>query len=152
MKILGILLSLLFLSACVARKGEINGVLCYPSDYVPSMNVYLKETHSQKIYKLTTNQDQRRFKFRNIPFGDYTAYAYTLDKVSMDRKGAQSQAKGGYTKAVACGLTIHCHDHSLIKIKIKSRRYKDTISICDFYGAIVPTEPKGTLQITQTTK
>ncbi len=122
------------------KTTELNGVLCYPSDYIPKMTVYLKETNSDKVYKLTTTDNQRLFKFTNIPFGDYCAYAYTFDKTLTDTSGIETKASGGYTKAVPCGLTVNCNDHTLINFKIDNNISKDTISICDFYGAIVPTE------------
>ena len=139
-KIIGILLFVNFLTACSDKTGELNGVLCYPSEYIPKMNVYLKEKNSDKIYKLTTVENQRLYKFTDIAYGDYVAYAYTVDKTMSDINGVEYKSSGGYTHAVPCGLTVKCKDHSLIEIKIDKKIYSDTISICDFYGAIVPTE------------
>jgi hypothetical protein len=104
------------------------------------MTVYLKHKDSDKIYKLTTAENQRLFKFNNIPFGDYFAYAYTIDKTLSNTSGVETKASGGYTKAVPCGLTVQCNDHSLIKIEINNKITEDTILICDWYGAIVPKE------------
>jgi hypothetical protein len=123
------------------NTSELNGVLCYPSDYyIPEMTVYLRQTNSDKVYKLTTKENQSLFKFKDIPFGEYCCYAYTLDSTIEDTNGIKTKAIGGYTKAVPCGLTIDCNDHTLINFKIDSISSKDTISICDFYGAIVPNE------------
>ncbi len=128
------------LCACSDRKYELNGVLCYPSEYIPKMTVYLKQTNSQKVYQLKTIENQRSFKFTNIPFGECCCYFYTIYKILTDTRGIESKASGGYTKAVPCGLTVDCKDHTLIKFRIDSNICKDTISICDFYGAIVPSE------------
>lgn len=122
------------------KASELNGVLCYPSDYIPKMKVYLMEINSDKVYKLTTTENQRLFKFTNIPFGDYCAYAYTIENTLTEPSGIKIKASGGYTKAVPCGLSVKCKDHTLINFKIDNSVSKDTIRICDFYGAIVPTE------------
>lgn len=130
----------LLLMACNSNVATVNGTLCYPSEYVPKMTVYLKESKSKKVYKVITQEAQQSFKFKGIPFGDYFAYAYTLEKVMMDSDGKGSKASGGFTQAVPCGLTVNCNDHSLIPVKLRSRVHKDAIKICDWYGAKVPPE------------
>lgn len=117
-----------------------NGSLCYPSEYIPAMTVYLKSTKSGKIYKLVTKEDQKFFKFSNIPYGEYCCYAYTLDKTVTDIDGNKNKASCGFTKAVVCGLSVDCNDHTLINFIIDKNIYKDTLSVCDFYGAILPPE------------
>lgn len=119
---------------------ELNGTLCYPSDYIPKMTVFLEEVATKKTYKIITKEDQRSFKFNDIPFGDYFAYAYTIEQILTDVDGNSSKASGGFTKAVHCGLTVECNDHTLIHIKVDTEITKDTISICDWYGAIFPGE------------
>ena len=119
---------------------EINGVLCYPSEYIPEMTIYLKDINSQAIHKLKTKENQRLFKFSDIPRGQYFIYAYTVEKTSVDSNGSPSKAKGGYSKAVSCGLTVKCNDHQLLPIGLKDKIFRDTVSLCDWYGAIVPEE------------
>ena len=41
----------------------------------PKMTVYLKQTNSNKVYKQITKENQRLFKFTDIPNGEYCAYA-----------------------------------------------------------------------------
>jgi hypothetical protein len=82
------------------------------------MNVYLQDNITGKIYKLTTKENQREFKFKNILYGEYIAYAYPVEELL---NGAGTKIGGGYTNAVPCGLTYKCNDHSLIKININSK-------------------------------
>lgn len=124
----------------IIQTGELNGTLCFPSDYIPEMTVYLQDISNKKVYKILIQEDQRSFKFNDLPFGDYYAYAYTIEKVSSDVNGNSFKASGGFTKAVPCGLSVDCNDHSLIPIEIDAKITKDTISICDWYGALVPDE------------
>ena len=139
-KITGLLFVAIYMTACVKKKGEINGTLCFPSEYIPKMTVYLQETNLDTTFKLTTIENQRLFKFTNIPYGKYYAFAYTIDKVYIDTNDFKFKANGGYTQVVPCGLTVNCKDHSLIIIKLNNKEFKDTISICDWYGAKVPPE------------
>lgn len=139
-KIVVIVLIIFYLIACSNSRGELNGVLSYPSSYIPKMTVYLKDTATAKIYKLTTVENQRDFRFTNIPFGDYVAYAYTIDKTLSDMSGIKRKASAGYTMAVPCGLRVDCKDHTLITIKVNSKNNDDTIRIFDWYGAEVPLE------------
>ena len=144
---LGIILVFICITSCNKRTkasglkiSELNGVLCYPSEYIPQMTIYLKDINSDEIHKLKTEENQRQFKFTASPQGEYYLYAYTIEKTSVDSKGSVSRAKGGYTKAVPCGLNVKCNDHTLLLIKLKDKVFKDTISLCDWYGAIVPEE------------
>jgi hypothetical protein len=131
---------ILLLMACSNKVATVKGTLCFPSEYIPKMNVYLKESKSNKTYKLITTDNQQSFKFKRIPFGDYQAYAYTAESLGMDTNGKNVKSKGGYTHAVPCGLTVKCNDHRLILIKLRTRSNKEAIKICDWYGADVPPE------------
>ncbi len=135
-----LLFGLILLTSCSVTTGIVQGTLCYPSEYVPAMNVYLKTIGSNKIYQLASKEDQRAFTFRKIPEGNYVAFAYTIEATAVDLNNKTSKAKGGFTQFVPCGQTIACKDHSLISFKVKKGKTTNAISICDWYGAIVPAE------------
>jgi hypothetical protein len=128
------------LASCASTTGVVQGKLCFPSEYVPAMNVYLKTTGSEKVYKLVSKDNQQTFKFKKIPEGNYVAFAYTVEATSLDLNNKKSKASGGFTHFVPCGLTVECKDHSLISFKVNKGKTTDAISICDWYGAIVPAE------------
>ncbi|PQJ81265.1 hypothetical protein [Polaribacter glomeratus] len=137
----GILLStILLFTSCGINKGIVKGSLCYPSDYIPEMNVYLKNMDNNKIYLTDTKQGQKTFRFKKIVSGNYVAYAYTKDSIAMELNGNSLKASGGFTKAVDCGLTVKCNDHRLVKFEVKKGKTVNSISICDWYGALVPKE------------
>ncbi len=135
-----LLILFLFLISCRNKTGTVNGRLCYPSDFIPELNVYLKEKNTGKIYKQTTQIDQEYFQFLNIPYGEYCAYSYTVENMSEDQNGIEEKVSAAYTKAVPCGLSVDCNDHSIIYFKVDQQLPKDTIAICDYYGAVVPPE------------
>jgi len=123
-----------------STTGIVQGSLCYPSEYIPAMNVYLKPVNADKSYKLTIKEDQRTFKFKKVPAGSYVAFAYTVEETLIDFHNKRSKASGGFTLAVPCGLTVACKDHALIHFKVNKGKVTSNIKICDWYGAIVPTE------------
>ncbi len=133
-------LSVIFLAGCDNTMGKVKGTLCYPSDYIPDMNVYLKNNSSGKIHKLAVKENQKTFLFKEVPEGHYVAYAYTIDETMTDTDYHTSKAGGGYTQFVKCGLTVECKDHTLIVFTVKKGEAAEGISICDWYGAIIPKE------------
>ena len=125
-------------TGCMSSTGVVQGKLCFPSEYVPAMNVYLKSTGSDRVYKLVSKQNQQAFIFKKIPEGNYVAFAYTQESTSLDLNNKKSKASGGFTQFVPCGLSVDCKDHTLISFKVNKGKTTDAISICDWYGAMVP--------------
>lgn len=119
----------LFLSCNSNKPGTVKGELCYPSEYIPALNITLKNTATGKIYNLTTNLNDKNFEIKDLPEGKYIAYAYSTE---MPDYG------GGYTQAVPCGLTVACTNHELIEFEVKSGETTENIKICDWYGAVLP--------------
>ena len=128
------------LTSCASTTGVVQGKLCFPSEYVPAMNVYLKASGSTTVYKLVSKENQQTFTFKKIPEGSYVAFAYTTEATMLDLNNKKSKGSGGYTRFVPCGLSIDCKDHTLISFKVTKGKTTDAISICDWYGAIVPVE------------
>jgi hypothetical protein len=128
------------LTSCAATTGVVQGKLCYPSEYIPAMNIYLKAAGSNIIYKTVSKENDQAFTFKKIPEGNYVAFAYTTEATMLDLNNKKSKASGGYTKFVPCGLSVDCKDHSLISFKVNKGKTANAIDICDWYGAIVPKE------------
>ena len=104
------------------------------------MNVYLKSVNTDKSFKLSITEDQRTFKFKKVPAGSYVAFAYTIEETLIDFHNKKSKASGGFTRFVPCGMAVDCKDHTLISFKVNKGKTTGAISICDWYGAIVPAE------------
>jgi len=113
----------------------ISGHICYPSDFsIPAMNIYVKNITLGTIFSLLTKEDDTSYVFYNLPEGEYIAYAYTAESISGEK------ATGGYTFAVLCGLSVDCKDHRLISFFLPPYSSSHNINICDWYGALTPTE------------
>ena len=132
-----IILSAILMTSCSSTSGTVKGTVCYPSEYIPAMNVYLKNKETSKIYSLDVNENQKPFKFKKIPAGNYIAFAYTVQEISTDANNKSAIANGGYTHAVPCGLTVECKDHSLLVFKVQNGKTTKNIEICDWFGAIM---------------
>jgi len=130
-------LSAIILSSCSSTSGTVRGTVCYPSEYIPAMNIYLKNKETNKIYSLDIKENQKPFKFKKVPAGNYIAFAYTVQEISTDDNNKTSIANGGYTHAVPCGLTVDCKDHSLLVFKVENGKTTKNIQICDWFGAIM---------------
>ena len=118
------------IEANYSQTGTVKGELCYPSEGNPSLRVLLRNIEKGNEITLITKNGQNTFEFKNVPTGHYSAYAYN------DELGNG----GGYTPAVACGLTIACKDHKLIEFEVKTGETTEKIKICDWYGAILPSK------------
>ena len=130
-------LSSILLTSCSSTSGTVKGTVCYPSEYIPAMNVYLKNKETNKIYSSDIKENQKPFKFKNIPAGNYIAFAYTVQEISTDTNNKSAIANGGYTHAVPCGLTVECKDHSLLVFKVENGKTTKNIEICDWFGAVM---------------
>lgn len=116
-------------STQTAAKGEIAGTLGYPSEGIPPLTVYAFDTTNEKKYfKLNTKVNQTSFTISDVDPGSYYVVAYTKD----------SESSGGYTKAVSCGLSVDCTDHSLIAVSVKAGETTSGVDVKDWYA------PEGT--------
>jgi len=131
------ILSSILLTSCSSTSGTVKGTVCYPAEYIPAMIVYLKNKETGKIYSLNIEENQKPYKFKKIPAGNYMAFAYTVLEVSADENNKTAIANGGYTHAVPCGLTVECKDHSLLIFKVENGKTTKNIQICDWFGAIM---------------
>jgi hypothetical protein len=115
-----------------ADMGTLQGTLCYPSEYVPAMRVYLENVDTGEIAALTSELDQATFAVDLAP-GSYVAYAHPVD---------HSFGGGAYSYAVPCGLRVECTDHRLLPFTIRAEETNKEVQICDWYAPkAVPPAP-----------
>lgn len=105
-------------------KGSITGKLGYPSEGIPELTVYAFDSFDQKKYlMIKTKVNQSEFTIPDVIPGTYYLVAY-----------ASAEYSGGYTKAVACGLSVECTDHSLIKVEVSPGKTASDVEIRDWYA------------------
>ncbi len=115
----------------LVQNGYISGKICYPSQYIPEMTAYFENTMTGQYITLPIALNQNTFGIF-LPPGEYIAYAWLPD----------FSLGGTYSKAVPCGLTTSCVDHSMIRFQVTSGSSIQGIDICDWYDLTsVPTTP-----------
>ena len=89
---------------------------------------------------------ETRYRIEGVLPGTYTVYAWLDD----------GELGGSYSKAVPCGLSVDCTDHSLIPVTVNAGQDVTGIDACDWYGPPPlprPSEyPAGSLQATRHTE
>ncbi len=111
-------------------KGSISGSLGYPSSGIPPLAVYaFKSGDFTTFYKIQTQTNQQTFTINSVDTGTYVVVAYPLDMPGL---------AGGYTQAVACGLSVECKDHSLVPVVVEAGESVTGIEVKDWYA------PEGT--------
>ncbi len=118
-------------------KGIVKGLLNYPSEYIPSMKVYLKNIETNEVFTIDTKDGQAEFEIKDIPEGVYIAYAYATYNGEI-----QNMPGGGHTTyepiADAEVTDPKQRDHTLLKFNVKNGEVTEGISIYDWYGPVVP--------------
>ncbi|MGB7874424.1 MAG: hypothetical protein WBL25_08560 [Anaerolineales bacterium] len=104
--------------------GSVTGSLSYPSEFIPPLRVFAFQVGSQTYYFVDTLRDQSTYQFGDLPAGYYKVVAYTLD----------GKLAGGYTKAVPCGLSVNCTDHTLIEVPVNVGQVVTGVDPADWYA------------------
>jgi hypothetical protein len=112
--------------------GSITGLLSYPSEFIPSLQIVLFDVNdsNQWLY-LTTAENSNVYQFDGVPVGSYYVVAYV----------AGGDFGGGYTQAVSCGLSVDCTDHSLIPVVVSGGEVTNGVNPQDWYA------PEGTFPL-----
>jgi hypothetical protein len=107
----------------VSANGTVEGTICFPSEGIPPLNLYLHQNGSADGILVPHAQNQSTFNVV-VPAGTYTAYAWVQDFTYG----------GSYSQAVACGLSVDCTDHSLVEFAVSAGATTSGIAVCDWYG------------------
>lgn len=115
-------------------KAAIKGTLGYPSEGIPPMQVYaMNTTDNTAVFSVKTPQHTQDFTISNLDPGTYYVFAYPQDTDKL---------AGGYTKAVPCGLSVECTDHSLIPVVVAAGKTVSGIEVKDWYAPAGTFPPK----------
>jgi len=106
------------------QPGTIRGHLIYPAEVLVAQRIVAFDIATMTAAAdVTTAQGQSEYEL-SVPAGDYYVVAYTLD-------GGLS---AGYSKAVPCGLSVDCTDHSLIPVHVNAGETVNDIDPQDWYA------------------
>ncbi|MBC8504148.1 MAG: hypothetical protein H8D34_04785 [Chloroflexi bacterium] len=96
--------------------GNIAGAICYPSEQIPPMTLYLQNLSNNKLFRFDIARHQNSYQVQVDP-GEYMAYAWTLG----------FDAAGGYTFS-------QTSDHRLKNFLVEPGNSVSGVDICDWYG------------------
>ena len=113
--------------------GAIRGQLTYPSEDIPALNVYAKNTTTGNVISLTTGVSQGSYLIWALA-GTYQVFAYLPD----DSK----TPSGAYTQFVVCGSSQNCTDHLLVPVTVVAGKVTDEINLTDWYAPAGTVPPK----------
>jgi len=101
---------------------NVKGKVCFPGGDIPAMTIFFEDTESSKIIELPIALGQKSYE-ESLQPGTYIAYAWLNDF-----------SRGGlYSKAVQCGLTPECDDHSVLPFSLTGTEVNDSVDLCDWY-------------------
>lgn len=115
------------------KAGGIAGSLGYPASVIPALRIVAFKVGEDFWKSVDTAQNARSFQINDLTPGKYLIVAYLLSPGKLD-----PNYSGGYSRAVLCGLTAKCTDHSLIPVEVKAGEITPNIIPADWYA------PKGT--------
>jgi len=94
-------------------SGSVTGRVCFPSEQIPPMVIYIQKVNSNWIMEVPVAQNQTEY-WAAVEPGTYIAYAWTTG----------FEIGGAYTYA----------DHTLRSFEVKRGITAEDIDICDWYG------------------
>lgn len=123
-------------ATATGATGSISGSLNYPADSLPSMYVTAFQVGTQSYQYVITIAGQGTYEIDALPPGTYHIVAYTVGG-----GGFPAGLAGGFTKAVQCGLTADCTDHSLVDVPLSPGQTVTGVNPADWYA------PDGTFPV-----
>ena len=109
--------------APVPATGTVRGRVCHPSEIIPAMTAYFRESVSNQITELAVAEGTDRYEIALAP-GTYIAFAYLPGFV----------LGGSYSAAVPCGLSVECTDHTPLPFTVPAGAVIEGVDLCDWYG------------------
>jgi hypothetical protein len=108
-----------------ANTGQIAGALSYPAGVLPAQTVYAIATDGSRFFTVETVFGQRTYTMLGVAPGDYFVLTIApgflpYDQVipSLRPSPVHEPFPAGYTKAVPCGGSTACSDHTLISVHV----------------------------------
>lgn len=129
--------------------GSISGRLGFPSEFLPPLVTYAVSTDGRRFYRVQSVTWQQHYTILGMAPGDYfvvTTAGFRGQRIASSARTEPVWTFGAaYTKAVLCGLSIQCADHSLLAVHVISGVATSNIDPADWYAdpASYPLLPVG---------
>jgi hypothetical protein len=120
-------------TATPPKPGAISGNLSFPGGVIPSLRIVAIKVGDPFWKSVSMAQNSKAYQLNDLPPGTYWVVAYLQEPSKNDPAYG-----GGYSRAVTCGLTAKCTDHTLIPVEVKSGEVTKNIHPADWNA------PRGT--------
>jgi len=113
--------------------GSISGKLTYPADSLPPLRIVAFRVENgvkTKSYQYVEVFNQDSYQINNLKPGNYWVVAFPITQAKQITPGLE----GGYTRAVACGLSVTCTDHTLVEVQVKPGETTANIDPGDWFA------------------
>ena len=117
--------------AATAQAGVISGRLSFPSEFLPAQAIYAISAGGNSYYRVETVSYQARYRILGVRPGKYFVYSTRLPLYPGSTDVMHFGA--GYTKAVSCGLSSDCTDHTPIPVQVRPTETTSGIDVTDWY-------------------
>ena len=125
-----------------AAAGSISGNVNCACDGLPAQDVYAISSDGQRFYATQTVPWQTAFRMTGVPAGHY--YVYSAERFARSADGTYEPTRrfaAGFTKAVACGATVDCNDHSPVDVNVRPGSDAAGVKTFDWYASDFPLVP-----------
>jgi hypothetical protein len=120
-----------------AGTGSISGGVGYPSEFLPAQDIYAISTDGSHFSVVETVTSQTAYVLLGLTAGDY--FVLTAPRQASIRGGATTgkpvyRFGAGYTRAVLCGLSVECTDHTLVPVHVTAEMTVAGVDPTDWYN------------------
>ena len=116
-------------SVCAgAVAGTIEGVVTFPTQFVPSMTVYASDLDTARVHSVQLARGQANFTVE-VPPGRYLVFLAPNEPGAPNVYGAYTQ----YSLCAPHGIDAQCEDHSLVAITVTAKAPHCAVTIDDWY-------------------
>lgn len=120
----------------VQSQTTIEGSLSYPSEGIPDeMTICAQNIETGKKYCTQKHLNSQKYLYGVgyrliVAPGNYQIYSYLPTSAPLDYQGY----KAYYSKAVTCGLTVKCTNHTPITVSVIAGQRLQNIDPIDWYN------------------
>jgi hypothetical protein len=115
-------------SSAGALAGTLEGIVTFPSHFVPSMTVYASDLDTARVHTVQLPRGQTNFT-AEVPPGRYVVFLAPNEPGAPNVYGAYTQ----YSLCASHEVDGKCEDHALIEVIVSAKAPRATVTIDDWY-------------------
>jgi hypothetical protein len=115
-------------SSAGALAGTLEGIVTFPSQFLPSMTVYASDLDTARVHTMQLPRGQTNF-IAEVPPGRYVVFLAPNEPGAPNVYGAYTQ----YSLCVSHDIDGKCEDHALIEVTVSAKAPRATVMIDDWY-------------------